>query len=199
MRPRSRTVAAWLAVIGGVLGAHRFYLHGWHDRAGWLAWLPTIAGLVGLRRLETFGTDDGPALLLLPLLGLSLAAAMAAALVIALTPADRWAERFGRPARPPGWGPVLAAIAALLIGATALLSAVAMGFQRFFEWQLGPVAAAGASGVAARADHAAARARQVRIQSPTWNAIAATSADAGIVKIQAHTMLPATAQRTADA
>ena len=33
---------------------------------------------------------------------------------------------------------------------------------------------------------------------PIHQAIAATNADAGIVKIQAHTILPATPQRTAD-
>jgi hypothetical protein len=114
---RSRALAAWLAVIGGVLGAHRFYLHGRRDRVGWLAWPPTVAGLVGLWRLRTVGADDGLALLLLPLLGLSIAAAMAAAIVIALTSDEQWATRFGGPVRPSGWIPVLAAIVALLLGA----------------------------------------------------------------------------------
>jgi heme/copper-type cytochrome/quinol oxidase subunit 1 len=142
---RSRALAAWLAVIGGVLGAHRFYLHGRRDRVGWLAWPPTVAGLVGLWRLRTVGADDGLALLLLPLLGLSIAAAMAAAIVIALTSDEQWATRFGGPVRPSGWIPVLAAIVALLLGATALLSALAISFQRFFEWQLGPADVASAT------------------------------------------------------
>ncbi len=33
-QPRSKTFATWLAVIGGSLGLHRFYLHGWARPVG---------------------------------------------------------------------------------------------------------------------------------------------------------------------
>jgi hypothetical protein len=34
-----------------------------------------------------------------------------------------------------GWGPVLAAIAALLVGGAVLMGTIAFSGQRFFEWQ----------------------------------------------------------------
>ncbi|MEP7280776.1 MAG: NINE protein [Rubrivivax sp.] len=144
MRPRSRTLAAWLAVLGGALGAHRFYLHGLRDPLGWLFVPPTLAGLVGAWRLQNLGQDDRYAWALLPLLGLTIAAAMLAAIVIALTSEERWALRFGQPPRRAGWAAVIAAIVALLIGATALMSALAYGIERFFEWQLKPAQTASA-------------------------------------------------------
>ena len=33
---KSKTTAAWLAFVGGPLGLHRFYLHGFWDLPGWL-------------------------------------------------------------------------------------------------------------------------------------------------------------------
>ena len=34
VRYRSKTLATWVAVIGGAFGLHRFYLHGRGDRWG---------------------------------------------------------------------------------------------------------------------------------------------------------------------
>lgn len=137
-RYRSKTVATWLAVLGGALGAHRFYLRGWRDLAGWLYWPPTLLGLLGVQRMRAFGQDDRVASWLIPLLGLALSAAMLSAIVHGLTPDAAWDARHnpGQPPRRTGWLPVLGVIAALLIGATALLSTVAFSVQRFFEWQL---------------------------------------------------------------
>ena len=50
-RPRSKTLATWLAVIGGAFGAHRFYLHGWRDLIAWLYPLPTLGRLSLYNRL----------------------------------------------------------------------------------------------------------------------------------------------------
>ncbi len=135
---RSKTLAAWLALLGGTLGLHRFYLHGLRDPWGWLLWPPTLLGLVGLDRMDTLGQDDRLAWLLIPLLGLSISVAMLQAILIALTPDEKWDARFNPagPASATGWGPVLAAIAALLIGGGVLMATIAFGGQRFFEWQL---------------------------------------------------------------
>jgi hypothetical protein len=38
---KSKTLAAWLAFLGGPIGLHRFYLYGLGDRWGWLLPLPT--------------------------------------------------------------------------------------------------------------------------------------------------------------
>jgi hypothetical protein len=135
---RSKTLAAWLAVIGGTLGLHRLYLHGSGDRLGWLHPLPTAAGLIGLHRLLTLGQDDRLAWALLPVLGLMIAQAMLVAIVYALTPDAKWDARHnpGRDGAATGWGPVLAAIVALLLGGAALMSSIAYGVQKFFEWQI---------------------------------------------------------------
>ena len=137
-QPRSKTVAAWLALLLGTLGVHRLYLHGPRDAIAWLHPLPTAAGLLGVWRLRTLGQDDPVAWMLIPLLGLMISIAMLCAIVYALTPDEKWDARYnpGQPVTATGWGAVLAAIAALLIGGTVLMGTVAYGGQKFFEWQL---------------------------------------------------------------
>lgn len=137
-RYRSKTVAAWLALLLGTLGVHRLYLHGPRDTWAWLHLLPTAAGLLGVWRLRTLGQDDPLAWLLIPLLGLMISIAMLCAIVQALTPDEKWDARHnpGHTVTATGWGAVLAAIAALLIGGTVLMGTVAYGGQKFFEWQL---------------------------------------------------------------
>ena len=137
-RYRSKTLATWIAVIAGTLGAHRFYLHGFRDLPGWLFPLPTLLGLVGAFRMHNLGQDDRMAWLLIPLLGVMISLAMLMAIVYGLTPDDKWQQRYNAslPARATGWAPVLGVITALLIGATVLMGTVAFSGQRFFEWQL---------------------------------------------------------------
>ncbi len=134
---RSKTLATWLAVVGGSVGLHRFYLHGRRDAWGWLMPLPTLIGWIGVQRARQIGQDDHLAWLLIPLLGVMITQAMVAALVYGLTPDEKWAARFN-PRQPPvdtRWGPILGVIVALLAGATVLMSTVAFAGQRFFEWQ----------------------------------------------------------------
>ena len=66
------------------------------------------------------------------------------AILYALTPDEVWQQRYnpGRPGQATGWGPVLAAALALLVGGTVLMGTIAYGGQKFFEWQLQPTAAA---------------------------------------------------------
>ncbi len=137
-RYRSKTVAAWLALLLGSLGAHRLYLHGLRDRRVWLYPLPTLLGLAGAVRMRNLGAEDGMASLLVPLLGVTLSIAMLAGIVIALTPDEKWDARYNpeQTARPTGWAPVLAAIAGLFVGTAVMLSTIAFGGQRFFEWQV---------------------------------------------------------------
>lgn len=134
---KSKTLATWIALLGGSLGLHRLYLYGWRDTLGWLHAVPTLAGLQGIRRVLELGQDDRVSWLLLPLLGLMLAQAALHAIVYGLTPDERWDARHnpGAPVRATRWGPVLGAVAALMIGATALMATIAFSGQRFFEWQ----------------------------------------------------------------
>ena len=135
---RSKTLATWIAVLGGVLGAHRFYLHGWRDPLAWLHWPPTLLGLAGVLRMRNIGLDDTAGSMLAPLLGLMIALAMLCAIVYGLTPDEKWQARWnaGRLPRSSGWTAVIGVIVALLIGAGALLSTIAFSVQRYFESQL---------------------------------------------------------------
>ncbi|MDO8419650.1 MAG: hypothetical protein Q7S90_06395 [Rubrivivax sp.] len=138
MHYRSKTLAAWLTLALGALGLHRLYLYGRRDRLVWAYPLPTLLGGVGVQRLRSLGQDDRLAWLLIPLLGLMLTIAMLTTIVYALTPDEKWDDRHnpGQPGRATAWGPVLAAILALLLGGAVLMGTIAYGGQKFFEWQL---------------------------------------------------------------
>ncbi|WP_298832890.1 hypothetical protein [uncultured Piscinibacter sp.] len=135
---KSKTLATWIAVVGGALGLHRFYLHGLRDARGWLHGPPTLLGLYGVQRMNEFGQDDKLAWALIPLLGLMLAGTMLAAIVYGLTPDETWDARHnpGSTSRETRWGPVLGVIVALMLGAAALMATVAFSGQRYFEWQV---------------------------------------------------------------
>jgi len=139
---RSKTLAVWLAVLFGTLGLHRLYVRGFGDVWGWLHPLPTAVGVIGLHRHLTLGQDDRLSWLLLPLLGLSISVAMFTAIVWALTPDERWDARHnpGHEGTATGWGPVLGAILAMLLGGGILMGTIAYSGQRFFESQLGVMA-----------------------------------------------------------
>ena len=136
-RYRSKTLATWIALIGGCLGAHRFYLHGKGDVWAWLHPVPTLLGLAGVLRMRALGQDDHVAWLLIPLLGLMLSIAMLAAIVMGLTADEKWAERFnpGQAVQASGWAAVIGVILALMIGGAALIGSIAFGGQKFFEYR----------------------------------------------------------------
>jgi hypothetical protein len=139
---KSKTLAAWVALIGGPLGLHRFYLHGLKDIWGWLYPLPTLLGLWGIQRVQDLGQDDQLAWLLIPLLGLIVALTMLQAILIGLTPDERWHARFnpdlvGHPEAPAsGWPVIFAIVISLLVGATVLMATIAFSGQRYFEYQV---------------------------------------------------------------
>ena len=134
---KSKTLATWIALIGGGIGLHRFYLHGLRDPVGWLFVCPTLLGLVGVQRMRQLGVDDHAAWALIPFLGLALAIAMATAIVYGLTPDDQWNTRFNPsgPQHRTGWATVLGVAAALFVGAAVLMATIAFSAQRFFEYQ----------------------------------------------------------------
>jgi hypothetical protein len=146
-RYRSKAVATWLAVAGGALGLHRLYLYGVRDSWAWAHPWPAVLGLWGVLRMRGLGQDDRLAWLLIPLLGVMLSIAMLSAIVIGLTPDERWDARHnpGHAPRRTAWLPVLGVIAALMIGGVVLIGTIAFSGQRFFEWR----AERGASAVGA--------------------------------------------------
>ena len=141
IRPRSKTVATWLALGLGAVGGQRFYLRGWRDPLGWLSCLPTLIGLVGVWRMQTLGQDDSLSWLLIPWLGLMISVGMLNAILIGLTSDERWAERHGLPGQPATatrWGPIFGVMLALLLGGTALMSTIAYSGEKLFEYLARP-------------------------------------------------------------
>ena len=139
---KSKTLAAWLAFLGGPLGLHRFYLYGLGDTLGWLLPIPSALGLYGIERARQFGLDDGLSWVLIPCLGFTIAACALTAIVYGLTAPEKWNARHnpqvepGPPAGRTGWLTVGAVVVSLLIGATVLLASIAFSFQRYFEHQV---------------------------------------------------------------
>jgi len=139
---KSKTAAAWLAFVGGPLGLHRFYLHGFGDWLAWLLPLPTLAGIYGIARILRFGVDDPASWWLVPLLGFTIAATSLMAIVYGLTTREKWNARFnpGAPeeadAGGTSWFTIGAIVLALMIGTGCLMATLAYSFQHYFEWQI---------------------------------------------------------------
>jgi hypothetical protein len=135
---KSKTLATWLALVGGAAGAHRFYLRGLRDPLAWLHPLLALPGYVGVLRMQQLGQDDRLAWALIPLLGLSLCIALLSGIVYGLTPDERWDARHNPgagPSKPSGWAAVIGVVVCLLVGGTALMATIAFSAQRYFESQ----------------------------------------------------------------
>ena len=139
--PKNKTLAAWLAFIGGQLGLHRLYLYGWSDLWAWVHPVVAALGWYGVERVKVHGQDDQLAWLLVPLLGFTLAATALAAIYYGLMSPEKWNERYNpdapeAPAGQTGWLTIGAVVFALLFGTIALMSSIAFSFQRYFEYQV---------------------------------------------------------------
>lgn len=139
---KNKTFAAWLALLGGPLGLHRFYLRGKLDILGWLLPMPTALGLYGIERVQRHGLDDQWSWVLIPLLGFTLAGCALTAIVYGLMAPEKWNARFN-PAAPPdaapgrtNWLTIGVVVLALLAGSTALMSSIVFSLQRYFEYQI---------------------------------------------------------------
>jgi hypothetical protein len=139
---KNKTVAAWLAFLGGPIGLHRFYLFGFSDWMGWVWSVPSAVGWYGVQRVQQFGVDDHWSWVLIPFLGVSIAASALNAIVYGLMDKERWNVRFNpkEPAQAAAgqtrWLTICAIVCALLIGTTSLMASLAFGFQRYFEYQI---------------------------------------------------------------
>lgn len=143
---KNKTLSTWLALVGGPLGLHRFYLFGPFDVLGWALPIPTALGLYGFMRAWGLGVDDKLSWILVPLLGFVVAGCCFNAIFYGLMAQDKWNGRFGQRSAETGetdesagasnWLTIVAVIASLMVGATALMAALAYSFQRYFEWQI---------------------------------------------------------------
>jgi len=139
---KNKTLAAWLAFLGGPLGLHRFYLHGLTDLLGWFLPIPTALGIYGIERVQRYGVDDQWSWVLIPLLGFTIAGCALTAIVYGLMTREKWNARFNRTAdvdAAPGatnWFTIAAVVLSLLVGTTVLMASIAFSFQRYFEYQI---------------------------------------------------------------
>jgi hypothetical protein len=139
---KSKTLATWLAFLGGPLGLHRFYLRGLGDWLGWLLPIPTALGVYGIQRVQRLGQDDQLSWLLVPLLGFTIAGCCLTAILYGLSTREAWNARYnpGAPEDAPAggtrWLTIFAMAGALMIGAGILMASIAFSFQRYFEHQV---------------------------------------------------------------
>ncbi len=139
---KNKTLAAWLAFLGGPLGLHRFYLYGLGDWLGWLLPIPTALGLYGIQRVQELGQDDALSWILVPLLGFTIAGCALQAIVYGLMAPEKWNLRFNPDASPDAaagqtrWLTIGAIALSLLIGTAVLMASIAFSFQRYFEHQI---------------------------------------------------------------
>jgi hypothetical protein len=137
-RYKSKTLATWLALLGGSLGLHRWYLRGRADFLTFLHALPTTVGLYGVWRMLEKGQDDQLAWLLIPALGLILAGTQLLAIVYGLMPDERWNARYNTSSgreHQTGWAVIVGVVLALMVGAGILMATLAFSMQRFIEFQ----------------------------------------------------------------
>ncbi len=128
----------WLALFGGVFGAHRFYLFGLRDLFAW-AHIPfALAGIAGVVRMRNLGQDDVLSWYLAPILGFTIAIATLGGIIYTLMNDDRFNARFngGEQLAKMSWAAVLGVVACLVICGTATMASFAFSFQKYFESQV---------------------------------------------------------------
>ena len=139
---KNKTLAVWLALLGGSMGLHRFYLRGLGDWIGWLHPIAAGLGWWGVDRVLTLGQDDKLSWVLIPFLGISIAAGCLAAIVYALCDRPKWNAWFNpgleaeSVAGGTNWLTIGALVMSLLVGTTAFMGSLTFGIQRYFEYQI---------------------------------------------------------------
>jgi len=166
---KNKTIAAWLALVFGQFGLHRFYLFGFKDTWGWLYPMVAALGWLGVARVRQYGQDDQLSWLLSPLLGFVLAATSLTAIYYGLSSPEKWNAQHNHTtpdavAGHTNWLTIGALVFALLFGTTSLMASIAFSFQRYFEYQIG---------IAPTVDHHA------QARCPAEGALRLRSGDAG--------------------
>ncbi len=120
---KNKTFATLLAALLGAVGAHRFYLGGLYDRWGWLHAVALPASGV----VMAAAPDANPFFWYLPLT-VSLLAAFLEALVLGLTPDDKWDARHNSASgrhSDSSWPLAIVLVATVMVGAGVLIAAMA--------------------------------------------------------------------------
>ncbi|HEY4072335.1 MAG TPA: NINE protein [Herbaspirillum sp.] len=129
-RHKIKTLTTFLAAVLGGIGAHRFYLHGFRDRFGWLHIVTLPISLLAMAVWP-----DEPKLFTACLFIISILAGMLQALVIGLTPDEKWDSRYNSLSgkqSDSGWTVILLVVFSLTVGATGVIAALARTFDLLY-------------------------------------------------------------------
>lgn len=127
---KNKTLAALLAVIGGAIGLHRFYLGGKTDRWAWLHLLSLPASFF----IYFFSQNLHPFFTAMPLI-LSALTGFLACLVIGTTPDEKWDTQYNSTSpqkTSTSWIIVPILVLTLGVGASAVIVVIARTFDLLF-------------------------------------------------------------------
>ena len=127
---KNKAFTSLLAFLLGMLGAHRFYLHGSKDRWGWLH----LAALPAAMLLHQLFPEADWFYQILPLT-LSALAGFLEALVLGLMPDDKWDSRYNAASSQQsdtGWPLAVVLVATLMLGAGVLIATMARLFDLLY-------------------------------------------------------------------
>ena len=130
VRHKNKTIAALLAFLLGALGLHRLYLRGWRDPWLWLH----LACLPAAWLVATLAPQADGFYKLLPIT-LSGLAGMLQALILGLTPDEKWDPRHnpasGRQS-DTRWPVAVVLVASMMIGAGGLIATISRLFDLLY-------------------------------------------------------------------
>ena len=127
---KNKTLATLLALLGGGIGLHRFYLRGLADKWGWLH----AASLLGCAAVFALWPAADAYFLLLPLI-LSILIGLLEALVLGLMSDEKWDAAFnagsGRSSNSR-WPLAVILVTTLFVGAFSLIATIARLFDLLY-------------------------------------------------------------------
>lgn len=127
---KNKTFTTLLASVLGSLGAHRFYLFGMKDFWAWAHFLTLPVSLVALAT----GSNQ-PAMLLGIFFILSILSGFLEALVIGVTPDEKWDARHNPDSgkqSDSGWPVAILLVLTMGVGTTALIATMARAFDLLY-------------------------------------------------------------------
>lgn len=127
---KNKTFTTLLATLFGGIGAHRFYLFGKSDFWGWIHAAAAVLGV-----LLAISQPEQPALFTGAPLVISVLAGWLEALVLGLTPDDKWDARHNADSGKQsnsGWPLVLLLVMTLGVGAVGLIATLARTFDLLY-------------------------------------------------------------------
>ncbi|WP_422999615.1 NINE protein [Undibacterium sp. Ji67W] len=127
---KNKTITTLLAVLTGSLGGHRFYMYGKRDKWGWMHFISLPISFIASHLFI-----GQPGLATYSALVLSFLVSLFEALIIGLTPDEKWDERHNKLSEHPSessWPLALILVFTVGFGAIALIGTIARAFDLFY-------------------------------------------------------------------